>query len=74
MILRVSNPFGKFHVSEKQGIVNIATRRALREEAIEVWGEGAQSKDYIFVDDLVKIVFLLLKEEVVNRTINVGTG
>jgi UDP-glucose 4-epimerase len=74
LILRVSNPFGKFHVSEKQGIVNIAVRRALREEAIEVWGDGSQSKDYIFVNDLVKIIFLLLKEEIVNRTINVGTG
>jgi UDP-glucose 4-epimerase len=74
LILRVSNPFGKFHVSEKQGIINIAIRRALREEAIEVWGDGSQSKDYIFVDDLVKIIFSLLKEKVVNKTINVGSG
>ena len=74
LILRVSNPFGKFHVSEKQGIINIAIRRALREEAIEVWGDGSQSKDYIFVDDMVKIIFSLLKEKVVNKTINVGSG
>lgn len=74
LILRVSNPFGKFHVSEKQGIINIAIRRALREEAIEVWGDGSQSKDYIFVDDMVKIIFSLLKDKVVNKTINVGSG
>lgn len=74
LILRISNPFGRFHTSEKQGVVNIAIRRALRGETLEVWGDGTQSKDYLFVDDLVKIIFLLLKHEVVNKTLNVGSG
>jgi UDP-glucose 4-epimerase len=74
LILRVSNPFGKFHTSEKQGIINIAIRRALRGEPIEVWGDGTQSKDYLFVDDLVEIIFQLIKNKVVNKTINVGSG
>lgn len=74
LILRVSNPYGKFHVSENQGVVNIAIRRVLREEPMEVWGDGNQSKDYIYVDDLVRIIFLLLKNGVVNKTINVGSG
>jgi UDP-glucose 4-epimerase len=74
LILRVSNPFGKFHVSEKQGVVNIAIRRAMRGEVFEVWGDGSQSKDYIFVSDLVKIVFLLLEKAVVDKIINVGSG
>lgn len=74
LILRVSNPYGKFHVSEKQGIINIAVRRALNNERIEVWGDGNQSKDYIFVEDLVRIFFQLLKHGVINKTINVGSG
>lgn len=74
LILRVSNPFGKFHTSEKQGVINVAIRRALKGETIEVWGDGTQSKDYIFVDDLVKIIFSLLKQGITNETINVGSG
>ncbi|BFM42303.1 NAD-dependent epimerase/dehydratase family protein [Flavobacterium sp. CFS9] len=74
LILRVSNPFGKFHTSEKQGIINIAIRRALRGQVIEVWGDGNQSKDYLFVDDLVKIIFNLLQQKCVNKTINIGSG
>lgn len=74
LILRVSNPFGKYHTSEKQGVINIAIRRALKKETIEVWGDGTQSKDYLFVDDLVEIIFRLLKQGVVNKTINVGSG
>jgi len=74
LILRVSNPFGQFHVSEKQGVINIAIRRALRNDSIEVWGDGKQSKDYIFVDDLVKIIFHLLEQGVKNKIINIGSG
>jgi UDP-glucose 4-epimerase len=74
LILRVSNPFGKFHTSEKQGIINIAIRRALRGETVEVWGDGYQSKDYIYVDVLVKIIFHLVQKEYINKTINIGSG
>ncbi len=74
LILRVSNPFGKFHASEKQGIINIAIRRALRGDVVEVWGDGNQSKDYLFVDDLVKIIFKLLEKNYINKTINIGSG
>jgi UDP-glucose 4-epimerase len=74
LILRISNPFGRFHTSEKQGVVNIAIRRALRSEKMEIWGNGMQSKDYIYVDDLIRIIFLLLKKEIVNKTLNIGSG
>jgi UDP-glucose 4-epimerase len=74
LILRVSNPFGKFHNSENQGVINIAIRRVLRGQTIEVWGDGNQTKDYIFADDLVKIIFLLLKSNYLNKIINVGSG
>jgi len=74
LILRVSNPFGKFHTSEKQGIINIAVRRALKGEILEIWGDGSQSKDYLFVDDLVNIIFNLLQNKCTNMTINVGSG
>jgi UDP-glucose 4-epimerase len=46
----------------------------LRGQTIEVWGDGNQTKDYIFADDLVKIIFLLLKSNYLNKIINVGSG
>lgn len=74
LILRVSNPFGEFHNSESQGIINIALRRAINVEAIEVWGDGSQSKDFIYIYDLVKIISQLYENNVINKTINVGFG
>lgn len=74
LILRVSNPFGKFHTSESQGVINVSIRRALRGEVMEIWGDGSQSKDYIYVDDLIEILFRLLKANTLNKIINIGSG
>lgn len=74
LILRISNPFGPYHNSEEQGVINIAVRRAVNGKSLEVWGDGSQSKDYIFIDDLVKIVFQLIQSKIVNKVVNVGSG
>lgn len=74
LILRISNPFGAFHESEIQGVINIAIRRAIKGELLEVWGNGNQSKDYIFMDDLIQIIIKLIENNILNKTINVGSG
>lgn len=74
LILRLSNPFGEFHRSPKQGVINIAVRRALRGEVMTVWGDGSQAKDYIYAADIGKAIDGLIKAGVKNETINVGSG
>jgi UDP-glucose 4-epimerase len=74
LILRVSNPFGSFHRSPKQGVINIAVRKALKGEVMTVWGDGSQAKDYIYAADIGKAIDGLIKAGVKNETINVGSG
>ena len=74
LILRLSNPYGPFHKSNEQGVVNIAIRKALKSELFKVWGNGTQSKDYIYVEDIIEIIFSLLNSGIQNETINVGSG
>lgn len=74
LILRISNPYGPFHTSEKQGVINIAIRKALNNMPLEIWGNGEQAKDYIYVEDIVNIIWLLIRSDVVNEILNVGSG
>jgi len=74
LILRLSNPFGSFHRSPKQGVINIAVRKALKGEVMTVWGDGSQAKDYIYAADIGKAIDGLIKVGVKNETINVGSG
>jgi UDP-glucose 4-epimerase len=74
LILRLSNPFGEFHRSPKQGVINIAVRKALKGEVMTVWGDGSQAKDYIYAADIGKAIDGLIRAGVKNETINVGSG
>ena len=74
LILRLSNPFGPYHYSMWQGICNVAVDTALAGKALTVWGEGCARKDYIYVADFVKIMFLLEQKGISGEVFNIGSG
>ncbi len=74
MVLRLSNPYGHYHYSQRQGIVNIALRAAQQGKPFTVWGDGTATKDYIFAEDVCAIVFSLIEQEIYGQVINVASG
>ena len=74
LIVRLSNPYGAYHYSMKQGVINIAMTKALRNETLQIWGDGNDKKDYIYVEDFVDILFRLLDKGISNQVINIGSG
>lgn len=74
LILRVSNPFGPYHVSDRQGIVNVAIRRALNREPLVIWGDGSVVRDYIYVKDVARIMGEVIEKNIWNNIFNIGTG
>jgi len=83
LILRLSNPYGPYHYSMKQGVINFAMTKALKGETLEIWGSGEGKKDYIYVEDYVDILFRLLAigerrkasgDEAMVGVINVASG
>lgn len=74
LIIRLSNPYGPYHYSMKQGVVNVAIQKAIRGEMLNIWGDGCGKKDYIYVTDFVDILFKLLHNQNCTGVINVGSG
>lgn len=74
MILRLSNPYGRYHYSTRQGICNVASRKAVSESDFSVWGDGNAMKDYIFVEDFASILFRLLDTNKLNEIVNISSG
>lgn len=74
LILRISNPYGYFHKSKTQGLINVAIAKCLNNEPVEIWGDGENIKDYIFAQDIPPIIFSLLEEKLINTTLNLGSG
>jgi len=74
LILRPSNLFGELHSSDKQGIINIAIRKAINGQPLEIWGDGQQAKDYLYIKDAVKAIYALLVNKKTNLILNLGSG
>lgn len=74
LILRLSNPFGEYHISDKQGLINVTLKKILKKEKITIWGDGEVIRDYIYIKDGVRIIRELIEKNISNQIINVGSG
>ena len=73
VVLRFANVYGPRQSAELEGgVVSIFMERLARGEETLVFGDGEQSRDFIFVGDVVEAV--LAGTEAEGGTFNVGTG
>ena len=73
--LRLGNTYGPRHQMRhaKYGVQNYLIRLALDNQQIEVFGEGSQKRELIYVDDVVECLLLLgSKEECVGEVYAIG--
>ena len=75
IILRPSNVYGKYQKTlSKQGFIAVALGKMLTNQNVEVWGDGTTIRDYVEVSDIANIVYQLIKKNVENKILNVGSG
>ena len=76
--LRYFNVFGpkQDHSSPYSGVVSLFARLAHCGEPASIYGDGTQTRDFVFVDDVVRANLLAgdLKTEHKASVFNVGTG
>lgn len=72
--LRLTNVYGPRQrlSSNDLGFLPVFIRMALRGETIELFGDGSQRRDCLFIDDVVDAVLAATDERVIGRVLNVG--
>lgn len=61
--------------SPYSGIISILVDRLKNEQPLVVFGDGEQSRDFVYVDDVVQALLLIAtSSESVGKVYNVGTG
>lgn len=74
-VLRISNPFGPYQSFRAiQGAIAVFMGKALREEKIEIWGDGSVVRDYLFAEDLAAAFVRAADPFEGPRVLNVGSG
>ena len=73
--LRLTNVYGpRIRLTEnRQGVFGVFLRRVLDDQTITVFGDGAQIRDFLYVDDVVEALLrAALTPEAVGEVFNVG--
>ena len=72
--LRFANVYGPFS-RHKPNAVPLFIGRTLRGEPIEIYGDGSQTRDFIYVEDLCEGIYrALTAEDVAGEVFQLGTG
>lgn len=57
LVVRAANPYGERQsASRAQGFIGIAMARLLADAPLQVWGDGSHVRDFLHVDDLVRLL------------------
>ena len=76
-VARVTNPYGPGQPADRTayGVVNRMVHVALQNGVVTVYGDGAQRRDYVYVDDVSRALARLGEADAsTGRVYNVGTG
>jgi UDP-glucose 4-epimerase len=76
VIVRPFNTYGPYQKSNMEGgVVSIFIKKALKGEQLQIYGEGQQTRDLLYVEDCADfIVTAALSDQAVGQVINAGLG
>ena len=74
--LRYQNVYGPGQslTNPYTGILSVLSTRILNNNDIDIYEDGNQSRDFVYIDDVVEATILALERETENQIFNVGSG
>lgn len=75
VVLRLSNPYGaRNRTNNNQGIIPIFLEKIIRQECVEIWGDGTVVRDYIYISDVIDALIKAINYQGSARIFNIGSG
>ncbi|WP_410014369.1 dTDP-glucose 4,6-dehydratase [Sodalis sp. C49] len=70
LITNCSNNYGPYHFPEK--LIPLTILNAIAGKPLPVYGDGAQIRDWLYVEDHARALYLVVTQGVVGETYNIG--
>lgn len=75
LIVRISNPYGPGQdFTRGVGFIDAALKNTLKSKPIEIWGDGENIRDYIYIEDVCRMIIFLLNYRGNFDTFNISSG
>ena len=74
-IVRIANPYGPGQDYHKGvGFVDAAIKKTISGEPLEIWGDGETIRDYVYIEDVCKMICSLIFYDGDEEVFNLSTG
>jgi UDP-glucose 4-epimerase len=70
--LRFANVYGPLS-KHKNSVVAKFLKQALADEVLEIYGDGSQTRDFIYIDDLIEAIILSIEADVGGEVFQIAT-
>lgn len=74
-IVRLANPYGPYQrPNGKLGAITTFTYKVLKGQSIEIYGDGSNVRDYIYIDDAIMAIINVSTKDTKYKVYNIGSG
>lgn len=74
-IVRFSNPYGPYQRPNGQlGVITTFLYKAIQGNTIQVYGDGTVVRDFIYIEDAVKAIKIIIENNCKYKIYNIGSG
>ncbi len=74
VIFRLFNVYGYGQSSKYAGVIKIFMENALKNRPLEIFGDGFQTRDFIYVEDVIDAIVKSMKMDIDFNIFNIGSG
>ncbi|MCK4526056.1 NAD-dependent epimerase/dehydratase family protein [candidate division WOR-3 bacterium] len=74
LVFRFFNIYGQYQYPESGGLIPMVYRKLTTEGSFNVFGDGSQTRDFVYVGDVAKFYLKAIKKDIKNEVVNLGTG
>lgn len=75
VVLRYANVYGERQAdSSEGGVISVFLKRVLERQPIRVYGDGTQTRDFVYVKDVADANFRAIFTTAINKSYNISTG
>lgn len=74
-VIRLANPYGPYQrPNGKLGAVTTFTYKAIKNEPIDLYGDGAVVRDFIYIQDAIDAIITVAEGQDYHKIFNIGSG
>ena len=74
-VFRLSNPYGeRQNPFVAQGVIPVFLRKIIKNEKIEIWGDGEVTRDYIYIKDAVELIVKSINMNSSSKVFNLSSS